>query len=357
VIAAGLAEYNHLSKTKKTMDDYTATLLIVDDTPANLKVLAAMLKNSGYKVRSAVDGESALEAIAAARPDLLLLDVMMPGMNGYEVCSRLKDDPTTVGIPIIFLSALDDALDKVKAFQVGAADYITKPFQIKEVLARVENQLTLERQRSEITSLLGELKQKNEQLQAEIADRQRAEAALSQANLELERLTLLDSLTQLANRRRFDGYLADQWAGHARAGAPLGLILCDIDCFKAYNDHLGHPAGDECLRQVAGAVRRTARRAGDLAARYGGEEFVLVLPNTGLDGLGAIAEELLAHVAALALPHPASVAGRHVTISIGAVSVIGGNVEQLLERADSALYAAKNQGRNRIIIDKSDSVG
>jgi diguanylate cyclase (GGDEF)-like protein len=337
------------------MEEYTATLLIVDDTPANLKVLAAMLKNSGYKVRSAVDGESALEAIAAARPDLLLLDVMMPGMNGYEVCSRLKSDPQTLGIPIIFLSALDDALDKVKAFQVGAADYITKPFQIKEVLARVENQLTLERQRSEIRSLMGELKQKNQQLQAEIAERQRAEAALSQANLELERLSLLDGLTQLANRRRFDAYLADQWAGHARAGAPLGLILCDIDHFKAYNDSFGHPAGDECLRQVALAVRRTARRAGDLAARYGGEEFALVLPSTSSDGLVAIADELMYHVQALALPHPASGVTALVSVSVGAVSITGGNVEQLLERADGALYAAKAAGRNQVVIDHASS--
>jgi diguanylate cyclase (GGDEF)-like protein len=333
------------------METPLATLLIVDDTPANLKVLAAMLKNSGYKVRSAVDGESALEAVAAARPDLLLLDVMMPGLNGYEVCGRLKANPESQDIPVIFLSALDDALDKVKAFQVGAADYITKPFQIREVLARVENQLTLERQRQRIQGLLQELQHKNDQLLSEINERQRAEAALSQANLELERLALLDGLTQLANRRRFDAYLADQWAGHQRSGAPLGLLLCDIDQFKSYNDALGHQAGDDCLRRVAGAIRQAARRGGDLSARYGGEEFAVVLPQTAAEGVQAIAAEVLERVRALALAHPGSTVAPEVSISIGVVWASNEtgitSPEQLLAQADAALYRAKQNGRNR----------
>jgi len=179
-------------------------ILIVDDTPANLKVLSTMLRGEGFKVRNALEGQSALEAVFSSPPDLILLDVMMPGLSGYEVCQRLKADPQSARIPVIFISALDDALDKVRAFQVGGVDYIAKPFQLEEVLVRVRSHLTLDRQRREIEALNTNLLVKNAQLEREIRERQIAETELQQANEELERLSLLDSLTHLANRRRFD---------------------------------------------------------------------------------------------------------------------------------------------------------
>jgi len=249
---------------------YKGDILVVDDMPQNLLLLAAMLNRWGYKVRKATSGHMAIMAAQLIAPDLVLLDINMPEMSGYEVCQQLKENPQTRNIPVIFISAMDRATDKVKAFEVGGADYITKPFQIAEVIVRVENQLNLRRMQQQLEMQKQQLEEQNARLQQEIYDRQQVETALQHANAELTRLVNLDGLTQLSSRRRFDESLQQEWRRLSRDQAPLALILCDIDFFKLYNDTYGHQMGDDCLRRVAQTIDQTARRPADVAARYGG---------------------------------------------------------------------------------------
>lgn len=312
------------------------SLLVVDDQPDNLRVLSFILSEQGYKVRKALDGITALDAAQAQPPDLILLDVKMPQMDGYEVCSALKALPQICEIPVIFLSGMDSAADKVKAFAVGGADYITKPFQAEDVLARVRQQLTLRSQKR--------------QLQQEIQERKRVEEALRQANRELQRLVNIDGLTQIANRRCFDQVLHQEWKRLKREQAPLSLILCDIDFFKFYNDRYGHLAGDDCLKQVAQAIQQSTRRPADLVARYGGEEFAVILPNTTPEGAIQVATQIQATVANLNICHDRSQVSPLVTLSIGCVTVVPtseSTPENLIAAADQALYCAKVGGRNR----------
>lgn len=321
-------------------DEY---ILVIDDTPPNLHLLITMLTRKGYATRGISDGLIALSEIQTNPPDLVLLDINMPNIDGFEVCQQLKANEITREIPVIFISARDEVIDKVQAFDVGGVDYITKPFQIAEVLARIENQLTLRR-------LQKKLQEQNELLKQEINQRIIAETMLQEANEKLGRLVNLDGLTQLANRRCFDQYLEQEWQRLAREQSPLSLIMCDIDFFKNYNDTYGHIAGDDCLRKVSLLIKQSVRRPADLAARYGGEEFVIVLPNTAIDGAIAIAEVIRKRLLELALPHNDSKVSASVTLSMGVTSIIP-KVDSppsiLLTSADYALYRAKELGRNQ----------
>jgi len=318
-------------------------VLVIDDTPPNLHLLISMLTRKGYEVSGVSDGLTALSIMQTTMPDLVLLDINMPNMNGFQVCEQLKLVDSTRDIPVIFISARDEVLDKVQAFAVGGVDYITKPFQIAEVLARVENQLTLRR-------LQKQLQEQNERLKQEINSRIIAETLLQEANKKLERLVNLDGLTQLANRRCFDEYLDQEWQRLAREHLPLSLIMCDIDFFKNYNDTYGHVVGDDCLRKVSLLIKQSVRRPADLAARYGGEEFVLVLPNTDIEGSMAIAEIIRQGLLELAIPHEDSAVSQLVTLSMGVTSLIpmvDSLPSVLLTAADYALYRAKELGRNQ----------
>ncbi len=326
-------------------------ILVVDDTPDNLHLLSTMLTEQGYKVRGAINGRMALMGAQAQPPDLILLDLNMPEMSGYAVCQALKADPRTQDVPVIFISALDEVWDKVKAFNAGGVDYITKPFHLEEVVVRVESQLMLRR-------LQKTLQAQNDRLRQEITDRLQAEASLERANQELqryakelERLTLTDDLTLLANRRCFDQQLQQEWQRLAREQGAIALILCDIDNFKAYNDTYGHLAGDACLKQVAQAIQATARRPADLVARYGGEEFAIILPNTDHHGAMRVAEAIQVAIRSLQIPHSQSSVGQYVTVSVGIFSTIptpGSSPEFLVSVTDHLLYNAKNQGKDRI---------
>ncbi len=312
-----------------------ASLLIVDDHFENVRSLALLLSNSGYLVRKATSGEMALETIRVAHPDLVLLDIRMPEMNGYEVCERLKANPKTSNIPIVFLSASNDTDDKVQAFAMGGADYVTKPFQAEEVLARVRHQITILRQQQQLAA-------QNEQLQ-------QIEAALQQANLELRRIANTDSLTQIANRRCFNETLEQEWQRLKREQQPLSLILCDIDYFKQYNDRYGHPAGDACLQQVAQAISRCINRPADKITRYGGEEFAIILPNTDQEGAITIVETIQKTLECLQIPHATSAIAEHITLSLGIACLIPtliSSPQDLIADADAALYQAKQQGRD-----------
>ena len=328
-----------MEKTSKEL------ILIVDDSAVSLRVLAAMLESNGYRTEKATNGNMALQTIETTKPDLILLDINMPGMSGYEVCQTLKAQKEHQSTPVIFLSAMDEIINKEQAFQVGGIDYITKPYRIKEVLIRIENQLNQVR-------LYQKLQRRNEELQNEIAKRHQAEAALMEANRQLELLAALDGLTGIANRRKFDERLALEWKRAMREQLPISLILTDIDFFKAYNDTYGHLAGDDCLQQIAMVLQSSTRRPLDLAARYGGEEFALLLPNTGLDGARVVARQLQSHVEALAIPHKSSLVMPIVTLSSGVASIMPtstSNSDVLIERADQALYQAKATGRNQCL--------
>jgi len=333
-------------------------ILIVDDTHANLRLLSGILSEQGYNVRPATNGAHALTAARAEAPDLILLDIKMPEMSGYEVCEQLKADERTRDVPVVFISALSETFDKIKAFSLGAVDYITKPFQYEEVLARVKTHLTLRRQQQQIQQQNDALEAKNAavlelntQLQQEILERRRAENALENANRELQRLASLDGLTQIANRRRFDEYLQHECRRMSREHLPLSIILCDIDYFKLYNDSYGHQAGDECLRRVAQCLLRSSKRPTDLVARYGGEEFSLILSNTDQEGAMHVARRLQQEMERVRLQHAQSPVKPYITLSIGVSSSIpslGLLPERLVEAADNALYDVKRQGRNGI---------
>ncbi len=339
--------------TSSSANVYRGDILVVDDMPQNLLLLAAMLNRQGYKVRKAISGQMALTAAQLVIPDVILLNINMPEMNGYEVCQVLKENPRTRHIPVIFISAMDQASDKVRAFEVGGADYITKPFQVAEVVARVENQLNLYRMQQQLEAQKQQLREQNARLQQEIADRQQIEIALQQANVELTRLVNLDGLTQLSSRRRFDECLQQEWRRLSREQAPLSLILCDIDFFKLYNDTYGHQMGDDCLRRVAQVIDRTARRPADVVARYGGEEFAVILPNTTAENAAHVAELIRQGVQELGIPHSSSVVYPCVTLSLGVSGVVPDQTllpDALISITDRALYTAKQQGRNCVVL-------
>ncbi len=298
-----------------------ATILVVDDAPENLQVLNAVLKDH-YRVKVATSGERALALAAGGeQPDLILLDVMMPGMDGYEVCCRLKSDPRTRSIPVLFVSARDEEQDEAKGLALGAIDYIVKPIRPSIVQARVRNHLELKRSRDL-----------------------------------LERLTTVDHLTGISNRRRYDEYLELEWRRAARDQTPIALIAIDIDHFKAYNDLYGHPRGDTCLVAVAQALAQSVSRTPDLIARCGGEEFACVLPGTDAIGASHLADEMLSRVLALEMEHARSATHDKVTVSIGVAAMIPDPEEPpqtLVALADAALYQAKAEGRNRVVVRQS----
>jgi diguanylate cyclase (GGDEF)-like protein len=334
---------------KRSTDE--SNILIVDDTPENLTVLRLMLKEHGYRARPALSGEIALKAAQVDIPDLILLDIMMPGMNGFEVCKKLKANEVTCDIPVLFFSALNETEDKVKGFKAGGVDFITKPFHTEEVLARVETHLTLRH-------LHKNVQKKNIQLQNEIEERKRVEKALEKANRELEQLASLDGLTHIANRRQFDATLAREWKRLSRDAKPLSLIICDIDFFKKYNDTYGHVSGDDCLIKVAEAITSAVHRPADMVARYGGEEFAVIIPETDLGGAVMVAEKIRKAVTELAIPHANSEVAPVISLSLG-VTAMAPEPEKprqtIILCADELLYQAKATGRNRVAHEKCDN--
>lgn len=291
-------------------------ILIVDDEAANIKLLANALK-SEYQISFARNGSEALALLGGETPvDLVLLDIMMPGMNGYELCHRLKADPATCNIPVIFITAMSEVEDETRGLEIGAVDYITKPFTMAIVKARVRTHLELKRHRDL-----------------------------------LENLSSLDGLTGIPNRRRFDEVARKEWKRSIREGVPLSLLLIDIDGFKAFNDNYGHLAGDDCLKQVATTLAHVIRRPSDFLARYGGEEFVALLPRTDRAGAAIVAEQMREAVAGLGIPHAHSPTAPNLTISLGVATVlptIRHSLSGLIDAGDQALYRAKHGGRNRV---------
>ena len=300
-------------------------LLVDDDLVVRAKV-SESLEQDGFEVILAKNGNDGIAAYQQHRPDLILVDAVMPILDGFEFCEQLKNLGERL-TPILMITSLDDNESVDRAFASGATDYITKPINLPVLRQRVRN---LVRQSHLIKNQLTELQQ---------------------ANQDLKLLANLDSLTKLSNRRGFDDYIQKEWDRMKRIKAPLSLIMCDVDFFKNYNDRYLHPNGDKCLVKVAMSMRSTVRRSGDLVARYGGEEFAIVLPNTDALGAVSVGENVRSAIKGLQITHEASAVCPYVTISVGVSTIIPNSENEfqaLINAADRALYQAKSQGRDRV---------
>jgi diguanylate cyclase (GGDEF)-like protein len=303
-----------------------ARILVVDDHEDNIELLRARLEARGYEVTAAMDGQEALDSVAASPPDLILLDVMMPRIDGIEVARRIKGNSELPFIPIIMQTALETTEDKVEGLDAGADDYITKPINFAELEARVNSLLRIKA------------------LQRELAD----------ANIKLLRVSQTDGLTGLDNRRHLEERLHEMFDHAARLNEPLACMMCDVDHFKSVNDTYGHQAGDAVLRQVAEVLRTTAREI-DRVGRYGGEEFLVLLPGASADDGAAFAERVRREIEAREFAYDGGTLRR--TISAGVAAWPDPEIphrEALIKAADDALYTAKESGRNRVIKFGSD---
>jgi diguanylate cyclase (GGDEF)-like protein len=307
----------------ENLDISPANILIVDDVQDNLEILGDLLTFDGYNVQTARGGVAALKRVQESRPDLILMDILMPGMDGYEVCAQLKADEATRDIPVVFVSSMTDIESKVKGFKVGGIDYINKPFQHAEILVRVNTHITMLRLRRH----------------------------LEEQNAELERLANTDYLTGLYNRRYFFHTAEAEFSKAVRNGYPLAITLIDLDYFKKVNDTHGHLVGDSVLVHIAQLIRSHSRE-GDVAARYGGEEFILLHPSIDSQNAYHVAERLRKMVEVTPFLHEEDEIG--VTLSAGIVDTLVGQkfsrIDDVLGLADKALYRAKEAGRNQVVV-------
>lgn len=308
-----------------------AKVLIVDDSATIRAGLSAAVRAMKLEPVLAESGEKALESFRAELPGVVLLDVNMGGIDGYETARRMREACPEVWVPIIFLSSNEYDQDLERAIECGGDDYLVKPVSAVVLSAKIRALQRLDKMHQRVLELSKEL---------------------TAANQRLETIAQQDGLTGVANRRAFDHRLPLAFAHAARQKEALCVILCDVDHFKAYNDHYGHPAGDECLKQVSAALAQSCKRTTDLVARYGGEEFALLLPATPADGALQVLEAVRAELERLAIPHAGSQTAGVVTFSAGLASFVHGrdhDPQELVKRADEALYRAKELGRNRTI--------
>jgi diguanylate cyclase (GGDEF)-like protein len=290
-------------------------ILIVDDEKTNLLILTKILSPK-YTVFTARSGEEALERITDIEPDLILLDIMLPDISGFDILRQLKVDTATRSIPVIVISGLTSEFDEEKGLLMGAVDYIAKPFKTAIVLARVNTHLQIVRQMRMI-----------------------------------ERLGLVDPLTDIPNRRCFDDRVSLEWRRSQRVGSPLALLMLDVDKFKDYNDTWGHPQGDVLLKTVARVFASAARRSGDIAARIGGEEFSVLLTDITLEAAVYVAEDIRSKVEGLVIPTADGTVETTITVSIGVGCCVpdpDSQIADFINETDKKLYRAKEMGRNLV---------
>ncbi|MBD2503869.1 GGDEF domain-containing response regulator [Anabaena azotica] len=305
-----------------TISENQSLVLIVDDEPFIRAQLRLSLQREGYRTVEAENGREALTLFQQLQPDIVLLDAIMPDLDGFDCCTQLQSLENGPSTPVLMITGLEDQESVDRAFEVGAVDYVTKPIHWPVLRQRVKR----------------------------LIQQSHLQQKLEAANKELQRLVTIDDLTQVANRRRFEEYCAQEWQRMARNQLPLSLILCDVDFFKAYNDTYGHRAGDRCLQLVAKAIQQTVNRPGDVVARYGGEEFAVILPTTYADGAIHIAARICEAVRQLTIPHHTSQANTCVTVSAGVATEIpvpSSDFQEIIDAADRALYQAKTKGRDR----------
>jgi diguanylate cyclase (GGDEF)-like protein len=292
-------------------------ILVIDDEPQNVKILKDILSDE-YKVLAVVDSRRAVETVENKMPDIILLDVVMPEMDGYEVIAALKSSERTRDIPVIFITGLERSEDEEKCLSIGAVDYISKPFSHTVVKLRVQNQMKIIEQFREI-----------------------------------ERLSMQDQLTKLPNRHSFEIRMNTEWGRTLRNKVPISLLLIDVDKFKNYNDTYGHQQGDIALKSLAKIFGLSFKRSTDFAARWGGEEFIVLLPETDAAGALEVAEQLRAGTEAMEIPCLEGVdkSAAKITISVGVNTQVNeySTIDKLISDADVLLYQAKSNGRNRIM--------
>lgn len=307
-------------------------VLVIEDSRTTLDAVCRQLGKLGMTAFAAASGAAGLELYESRKPELVLLDIILPDIDGFQVAERIRaKERNGEWTPIVFLTARNTDEDLERGIAAGGDDYLAKPVSATVLGAKLRAMQRIVQMRGSLVALTHKL---------------------DVANRELRRLSSIDGLTGIANRRQFDESFAREWRRSVRMKRPLALVLCDIDFFKQYNDMYGHQAGDECLRAVARAIEASVRRPGDRVTRFGGEEFTIILPETDSGGAAALAEKVRAAVEALALPHAASEAARVVTISAGSAAMMpaaGDRQPDLLHWSDAALYEAKRQGRNRIV--------
>lgn len=309
-----LQDHSILNALQGLAPERKPRLLLVDDQPLNIRVMHSIFMQE-CELFMATNGAQALKICAEQSPDLIVLDIVMPEMDGFEVCRRLKLQDQSRHIPIIFITGHTNAEEETKGLAIGAVDFISKPFNPDVLRARVQTHLTLK-------------------FQSDV----------------LRNLVFLDGLTGLFNRRYFDQQVDREWARAARQQGVLSLIIIDVDHFKFYNDHYGHQQGDECLREIAKLLVKSSKRSSDIVARYGGEEFVCLLPDTNHENAMQLAHAIEAAVRVRAIPHSASPVADVVTVSVGVASSIAAKEQayELLALADQQLYRAKQDGRARV---------
>ncbi|HYC43288.1 MAG TPA: diguanylate cyclase [Noviherbaspirillum sp.] len=314
-------------------------VLLVDDQRIIAEAIRRLVSTEqDIEFMSVQDPLAALATALEWKPTVILQDLVMPDADGFALVAQFRATPGTSEVPIIMLSSKEESSLKAQGFETGANDYLVKLPDRIELLARLRYHSSAYLSRLERDAAFRALRE--------------SERRLAEANMQLQRLAELDGLTGIANRRRFDEILAQEWHRAQRHQRPLSLLLCDVDYFKLYNDTHGHLAGDQCLRQVAKILDRSTRRPADLAARYGGEEFALILPETDIDGALAVAEACRGAVETQGIPNQGVSPARIVTLSIGVASVVpaaGTHDADLIDYADRALYEAKDRGRNQCV--------
>ncbi len=314
-----------------------ARVLLVDDQPMIVEAVRRLLANQDdIEFFAVTDATRALAEAERIAPTAILQDLVMPGIDGFALIQLYRASAVLQQVPVIVLSSKEDPKLKAHGFSVGANDYMIKLPDRLELLARVRYHSAAHMHRLQRDEAFRMLRESQRQL--------------AEANIELQQLAVLDALTGIANRRRFDDAMRTEWQRGQREGRPLSLLMCDIDCFKLYNDTYGHPAGDLCLKKTAAVFTENLKRAADLVTRYGGEEFAIILPETTSEGAQDLAEDCRAHLERMALAHSGA-AGGIVTVSIGVATMIptaDSTLDELIKRADKALYAAKTGGRNRV---------
>lgn len=327
-------------------------IVVVDDNPDDQALARLFLEQDGFPdilpADSAEEAYKILQIYDTIKPlaDLILLDISLPGSDGIEALQTIKSSPAYEDIPTIMITAHSPQTYLARAFRAGAMDFISKPFNRIEFLARVNSALRLKREMDRRKAHEKELVEMT--------------VKLAKANEELKKISMSDALTGLANRRHFDAVMDLEWKRAGNENTPLSVLLLDIDYFKKFNDTYGHKEGDSALQQVAGVLKHSLNRPGDLVARYGGEEFIVILPNTGYTGAMVVARRMLEGVRNLNIRHSESEIEEILTISIG-LAIMNESFkparDPLVEAADQALYDAKRSGRNRIKVHASAQPG
>ncbi len=330
-------EFPEIDLEFEDVQEYKITILLVDDQPMIAEVIRRALALEDLDFHYCQNPTEALKIADKLRPTLILQDLVMPEIDGLTMVKFYRSNPSTALVPIIVLSTKEEPEIKSKAFELGANDYLVKLPDKIELIARIRyhSQAYInQRQRDEAFKALRKSQQR-----------------LAQANKILQRLSSLDGLTGIPNRRRFDQLLKKEWLRAIRHSSSISIIMLDIDFFKLFNDTYGHQGGDDCLKQVAETLEKSIHRETDMVARYGGEEFVAILPETGVQGALEVAKNMCSKVEDLHIPHESSKVTDHLTISVGVATAVperSSQPETLIAAADQALYEAKNNGRNQV---------